>query len=574
MKTVFKSMSKLSILSLLLFFISIQLNAQLFNNNGADIVMMEGVYVGVDGDFLNDNAGELDIRQLASVPAVLTITGDFTNDATTDADGVMEVEGDWFNNSVFNAGVGSVFLNGANQNLGGTQSTTFNLLDLSGTGIKTMAIDQYVSGHLSLNDRELATETYTMHVENVSTTAITRTTGFVSSLDGGYLSRNTASDSTYLYPVGSSQLTARYRPIEIAPTSSSANTYVVRMANLDATTEGYNRNALDQGICIANPDFYHQIDRTAGSDAIDLTYYYDEAIDGLWDNIGYWTATIPQWEEMTNTTHQTGTPFNTIEQTAWNNFSEEAYILINPLADATIDLVSAMCSNESPIQLNTAEPGGTWFGSGVNSSGLFDPFAAGAGTHQIIYTIADPCGDSDTLDITVHETQSIILGSVDESCNGANDGVAWVDIYNGTQPYSIIWSNGLGTDTIQPLAAPAWYSVLVTDANNCEVLDSVFIYRSTEDCIPPHIYIPNIFSPNGDGNNDILYVYGKGIEDLSLIIYNRWGEKVFETKDMLNGWDGTHKGKLMDPAVFVYYLKASLEDGQDIDQSGNITLVK
>ncbi len=241
--------------------------------------------------------------------------------------------------------------------------------------------------------------------------------------------------------------------------------------------------------------------------------------------------------------------------------------------NASITSIPPICSNEAPIQLITVDSGGTWTGSGVNSSGIFNPSAAGAGTHQIIYSIADPCGDADTIEITVHEVQSIILGAIDESCNGAHDGIAWVDIFGGTQPYSILWNNMASTDTIAPLS-PGWYAVNVTDSNNCLVNDSIRIYASTEDCIPPHIYIPNIFSPNGDGNNDILFAYGKGIEKLSLIIYNRWGGKVFETTDIYIGWDGSYKGKMLNPAVFVYYLEAELSNGENINQSGNISLIK
>ena len=86
--------------------------------------------------------------------------------------------------------------------------------------------------------------------------------------------------------------------------------------------------------------------------------------------------------------------------------------------------------------------------------------------------------------------------------------------------------------------------------------------------------VHNVFSPNGDGRNDILYVDSKGIKSLLFIIYGRWGEKVFESNDVNTGWDGTFRGKPMNPAVFVYYLKASFTNGREIIKQGNVTLIR
>jgi gliding motility-associated-like protein len=65
-----------------------------------------------------------------------------------------------------------------------------------------------------------------------------------------------------------------------------------------------------------------------------------------------------------------------------------------------------------------------------------------------------------------------------------------------------------------------------------------------------------------------------GVKELTFYIYDRWGEKVFESTDPANGWDGTYKNKPMNSAVYVYYLKAVLIDGNTVDKKGNITLVR
>ena len=72
------------------------------------------------------------------------------------------------------------------------------------------------------------------------------------------------------------------------------------------------------------------------------------------------------------------------------------------------------------------------------------------------------------------------------------------------------------------------------------------------------MFIPNAFTPNGDNENDVLFVRGRNVEKMYLKIYDRWGELVFETDKQSVGWDGKFKGELVDPAVFVYHLEVKL----------------
>ncbi|MGE0561227.1 MAG: CotH kinase family protein [Flavobacteriales bacterium] len=86
--------------------------------------------------------------------------------------------------------------------------------------------------------------------------------------------------------------------------------------------------------------------------------------------------------------------------------------------------------------------------------------------------------------------------------------------------------------------------------------------------------LPSAFSPNGDGNNDILFVYGGQITKLSLSIFDRWGELVFETSSQDIGWDGTYKGKEASSGVYVYKLEVRYADKDKETKSGNITLIR
>lgn len=93
-------------------------------------------------------------------------------------------------------------------------------------------------------------------------------------------------------------------------------------------------------------------------------------------------------------------------------------------------------------------------------------------------------------------------------------------------------------------------------------------------CGDIYVFVPTAFTPGQDGTNDKVYVRGQNITEVQFKIFDRWGELVFETNDQSIGWDGTFKGKLLDPDVYVYYLKAICIDGQENLIKGNITLLR
>ena len=88
------------------------------------------------------------------------------------------------------------------------------------------------------------------------------------------------------------------------------------------------------------------------------------------------------------------------------------------------------------------------------------------------------------------------------------------------------------------------------------------------------VMVPTAFTPNGDGQNDILYVRGTKVTDGVIEIYNRWGELVYTSKDPTTGWDGTYKGAQLNSDVFVYYIRATCPDKTKIERKGTVTLIR
>lgn len=123
--------------------------------------------------------------------------------------------------------------------------------------------------------------------------------------------------------------------------------------------------------------------------------------------------------------------------------------------------------------------------------------------------------------------------------------------------------------TASPLDS-AIYTVLFVDENGCIDEDQVMVLVNFIEGVG----VPTAFSPNGDGMNDVLFVKGLGIESMSLVIYNRYGEAIFETTDQNIGWDGTFMNREENPGVFTWVLFYDLITGEKGKQQGNTTLIR
>ncbi|HET6245489.1 MAG: CotH kinase family protein [Bacteroidetes bacterium] len=88
------------------------------------------------------------------------------------------------------------------------------------------------------------------------------------------------------------------------------------------------------------------------------------------------------------------------------------------------------------------------------------------------------------------------------------------------------------------------------------------------------VFIPNAFSPNGDGTNDVLFLFGNKVASIEFSVFNRWGQKVFETTSLSTGWDGTFNGQLLNPGVYAYQIQVKFINGDEENKRGNITLFK
>ncbi|MGY6562183.1 MAG: gliding motility-associated C-terminal domain-containing protein [Luteibaculaceae bacterium] len=146
-----------------------------------------------------------------------------------------------------------------------------------------------------------------------------------------------------------------------------------------------------------------------------------------------------------------------------------------------------------------------------------------------------------------------------------NTSILWQPIEFVTNPNA--WETTAFTDKNR------WFYATLTK-ESCSVTDSILISIKQDFCREPFIFLPNAFSPNNDGNNDFLQIFGEPIETLSLQIFNRWGQMVFETTNPRFRWDGTFNGKPLEKGVYVYQLSVDCIPGVNFSKNGNITILR
>ncbi|MDO7742469.1 MAG: gliding motility-associated C-terminal domain-containing protein, partial [Pedobacter sp.] len=132
------------------------------------------------------------------------------------------------------------------------------------------------------------------------------------------------------------------------------------------------------------------------------------------------------------------------------------------------------------------------------------------------------------------------------------------------------------THTITGLQYNTKVTLMVRAKGNttCETSASGSLTGTATDGTTDEIYIPNTFTPNGDGRNDVFYAYGNAISKVKMRIYNQWGQFVFESQQMQNGWDGTFRGQMQPNGVYVYYIDLTLSDGTTTMRKGTVTLLR
>ncbi|MBI2722500.1 MAG: gliding motility-associated C-terminal domain-containing protein [Bacteroidetes bacterium] len=294
-------------------------------------------------------------------------------------------------------------------------------------------------------------------------------------------------------------------------------------------------------------------------------------------NLSVSGATSYTWSNSVNTATQTVSPsitttYSVIGEDA-NGCKATALKIVTVLIQPTLSIsgTPTVCVG-SPVKLNAIGGSNYIWSTGDTSSTIeVMPFS------NLNYTVSSgivPCNSSTVFAVTVYtpaainsyaQPPSIIYGfSTTLSGNGVS-----------SSTYNWFPSPGLDcmtcSNVIVSPETSTIYTVQITDMNGCRITNTVLVVVEN---ICGDVFVPTGFSPNGDGFNDTWCVYGNCVKTFNLQVFNRWGEKVFESEEKSHCWDGTYAGVMQSDAVFMYQFTATLVNGQTVVKKGNVTLIR
>ena len=255
-------------------------------------------------------------------------------------------------------------------------------------------------------------------------------------------------------------------------------------------------------------------------------------------------------------------------------------VTVNPILTPTFNFGNlSICNGASvPALPATSQNGisGTWSPATIDKLNTsFYTFTPDAGQ----------CASPLTITVTVNTVPTVVV----RADTTLNDGdLMPAAFFTGTPAgISFKWTNsnpniglaGSGVNNVPSFTAvnkgndPIIANISVVPVNGgCE--GTAGIYKITVKPLDKDVFVPNVFSPNGDGKNDKLFAYGNYVDKLEMRIFNQWGEQIILINSLNQGWDGTHRGKPQPVGVYVYVLKAIMTDGRTIQKKGSITLLR
>lgn len=252
---------------------------------------------------------------------------------------------------------------------------------------------------------------------------------------------------------------------------------------------------------------------------------------------------------------------------------KEIEIEVLPQIIPSVSPNATICAGESLKLFADGASTFSWTPSAsLNNGSITNPVATP--TITTVYTVNisyfNNCTVQQTVSVKVNPTPTVYAGE---------DFVVNLDepmYLNAQGSGTLTWIEGDGVlcsvcpnSQIMPKQSSC-YKVRATNNYNCIATDDICVEVTTN----YNVYIPNIFTPNEDGMNDVFLVYGTGLTKFEMTIFDRWGEKLFVSKDQLTGWDGTYKGKLSKNDVYPYMIQYTSLDGQKHTKTGHVTLMK
>ncbi|MCH2223633.1 MAG: PKD domain-containing protein [Crocinitomicaceae bacterium] len=262
-----------------------------------------------------------------------------------------------------------------------------------------------------------------------------------------------------------------------------------------------------------------------------------------------------------------------------SDFSQ-AEVEITYISSLAISPVSELCSDGDPVTLNANIPNGVWSGSGITDAnlGIFSPSSANGVNQVINYTVTlDNCIASVPITVTVLDLPIVDLGNDITHCV-SEELLLSVDISDADQ---VIWWNGVSEnqqimsfDNYTPGDEAA---INVEVSNSCGSMSDDLIVEIIDCDI--YVYVPNSFTPDGNEFNQVFTpsVVGDYISTYELQIFNRWGQRIFQSFDLTEGWDGSFNGENVQDGIYTWKMKIEYsvsEKKKVAEYNGHVNLIR
>jgi gliding motility-associated-like protein len=248
------------------------------------------------------------------------------------------------------------------------------------------------------------------------------------------------------------------------------------------------------------------------------------------------------------------------------------FIDVNAIPMSVIaNVANLWCREEDEGGISLFTSGGTspYSAQWSNGASGLDIDSLGPGNYAYTVTDANGCTVNGSTNVTSPDSLSVDSLVRGESCIGSSDGRIALNISGGTAPYTYFWQNDAGQGASLSNLTKGLYAVTVSDANDCK-LYLEFNIASLCDALTFY----DVFSPNGDGQNDRWVIEGiENFPNSRLSIFDRWGQLVFETTAYANNWEGTRNDGSPLP-LGAYFFMLRLGDNSVEPLKGSITLIR
>jgi gliding motility-associated-like protein len=262
--------------------------------------------------------------------------------------------------------------------------------------------------------------------------------------------------------------------------------------------------------------------------------------------------------------------------------TDEVVVTVNPRPNADFTFSNA-CAGFPVVFTNTtsgAVSSYLWdFGNGISSNEVSPVFTYDKGGNYQVALVAreNNCSDTARKTISIPEKPQADFAATKQTLVEKEE---WLELQNlSTGASSWLWSFGDGNTATDFEPSHLYlnkglYTVSLIASNEQGCTDTIYKPNWIKVVEKSALYVPNLFSPNDDGINDIFRVEGSGFKLFELQIFNRWGEKIFETQDASAGWDGYYKGVKVEPGIYTYQLSVTYQLLNTHKVSGTFVLIR